>query len=333
MHGQSSSTQTVHHTHTAKRRIGIVILPGATMYDLAVPMEVFGPYCSDLADAWYDVKLLSARATRHNSVFSLSSTIPIESSPKSFDTLIVSPMWPPDSPIAEEIIQFLRNAFDRGTCLVSLCTGAFALAQASLLNGLEATTHWMYAEQLRELFPMVKILTNVLYVDAGPILTSAGKAASMDLCLHLVRRDFGATIADEIARRLVTPSHRPRDNYYRYRINQVASCDDIMNNLLPWLLTRLDQPISVDEIAAHANLSTRQLSRRFQETVGMPPRRWLEQQRIFRAQELLTSTGLTVTRIADEVGFGSDTSLRRRFKAISGVPPDSYRRHFQLINS
>jgi transcriptional regulator GlxA family with amidase domain len=214
--------------------------------------------------------------------------------------------------------------------VASLCTGAFVLAAAGLLDGRRATTHWLHAAELAARYPRVRVDADVLYVDEGSVLTSAGKAAAMDLCLHLVRLDHGTAVANAVARILVVPPHRaggpaqfiPSPMPARRGAHPLAE-------LLSWALRRLDRPITVEDLARQANMSSRNLARHFRATTGTTPLRWLLAQRIHRAQELLETTQDSVEAIAAATGMGTATTLRRHFNRALGVPPDAYRRTFR----
>jgi transcriptional regulator GlxA family with amidase domain len=213
--------------------------------------------------------------------------------------------------------------------VASLCSGAFVLAEAGLLDGRRATTHWAHAALLRERYPAIRVDPDVLYVDEGDVLTSAGKAAGMDLCLHLVRRDHGTAVANALARTLVVPPHRPGGQAQFIPAAVAHGRDHVLAALLPWALTRIGQPLSVRELAREAGMSARNLARHFHAVTGMSPLRWLLTERVRRAQELLETSDLSVEQIASRTGMGTATTLRRHFSQHLGVPPETYRRTFQ----
>jgi AraC family transcriptional activator FtrA len=213
--------------------------------------------------------------------------------------------------------------------VVSLCTGAFVLAAAGLLDGRRATTHWLHADRLAELYPRVQVDPDVLYIDEGDVLTSAGKAAGMDLCLHLVRLDHGAAVANDLARRLVVPPHRGGGQAQFIPAPVAERRDHPLAELLPWALNRLDEPLTVGDLAQRANMSVRNLARHFNALTGTSPLQWLHTQRIHRAQELLETTDDSVELIATRTGMGTAATLRRHFNRSVGVPPDTYRRTFR----
>ncbi|HET9082023.1 MAG TPA: helix-turn-helix domain-containing protein [Trebonia sp.] len=211
---------------------------------------------------------------------------------------------------------------------MSICTGAFVLAEAGLLDGRRAVTHWLYADVLARRYPAVKVDADVLYVDEGRVLTSAGKSAGTDLCLHVVRRDYGAAIANEIARRLVTPPHREGGQAQYITAPAPASARDTLGAALAWALDNTAKPVTVEDLAARAHLTPRSLHRHFRQRIGTSPLSWLREQRLRRAQELLERTGHGIDLVARQSGFANAATLRRHFRQALDTTPDSYRRTF-----
>ena len=244
------------------------------------------------------------------------------------------PLRPPAGPDAprefpEDLLRALRRAVDRGARVLSVCSGAFILGEAGLLDGRRCTTHWRNAEELARRYPAAKVDPDVLYVDDDPVITSAGTAAGIDACLYLVRKEQGSRVANGIARRMVVPPHRD-GGQAQYVDQPVApSCDGTLRDLLEWLLAHLDQPITVRQLAARANMSERTFARRFVQDTGTTPQRWLIGQRILLAQQLLEESDETVDAIADRTGFGNATALRHHFRAWRGTTPHAYRRLFR----
>ncbi|PXY27945.1 GlxA family transcriptional regulator [Prauserella muralis] len=216
-----------------------------------------------------------------------------------------------------------------GTRLASICTGAFVLAAAGLLDGREATTHWQSADDFRRLYPAVRLNPDVLYTDSGDVLTSAGEASGIDLCLHLIRRDHGAAVAAEVARRTVVPPHREGGQAQYVRRPVAEPRVSSTGGARAWALRHLDRPLSLRELAATAGMSTRTFTRRFREEVGLSPGQWLARQRIERARQLLEETDLPVDRVAEQAGFGTAVSLRQHLHAAIGVSPSTYRATFR----
>ncbi|WP_229907548.1 helix-turn-helix domain-containing protein [Amycolatopsis oliviviridis] len=245
------------------------------------------------------------------------------------DTVIV-PGWADiDVDPPADLVDAVRAAHEAGARVASLCTGAFVLAAAGLLDGRRATTHWAHTDVLAARHPLVEVDPDVLYVDNGSVLTSAGKAAAMDLCLHLVRSDHGSAVANTVARRLVVPPHRAGGQAQFVTAPVPEQDDHPLGGLLPWITERLDRPLTVEDLARRANMSSRNLARHFRSATGTTPLRWLLNQRIRRAQELLERTDDSVDLIAEATGMGSAATLRRHFNRTVGVPPDSYRRTFR----
>lgn len=245
------------------------------------------------------------------------------------DTIIV-PGWHVDADPSPAVSAALREAHDRGTRLASICGGAFALAATGLLNGRTATTHWARAETLAARFPEVTVDPDVLYVADDDIATSAGAGAGIDLCLHLVRTDFGAAHAADLARQLVMPPHR--EGGQAQFIAPAATpppFEASLAGLLDWASARLGEPITVQEMAAHLRVSTRTLARRFTEQLSTSPGQWLLGRRINAARALLEQTDLSVDAIAVRVGLASATNLRRRFHRALRTTPAAYRRSFR----
>jgi transcriptional regulator GlxA family with amidase domain len=240
------------------------------------------------------------------------------------------PAWP-DAPreFPEDLLQALRRAVDRGARVLSVCSGAFILGEAGLLDGRRCTTHWRNAEELARRYPAAKVDPDVLYVDDDPVITSAGTAAGIDACLYLVRKEQGSRVANGIARRMVVPPHR--DGGQAQYVDQPVApfCDGTLRDLLEWLRAHLDQPLTVRQLAARANMSERTFARRFVQDTGTTPQRWLIGQRILLVQQLLEESDETVDAIADRTGFGNATALRHHFRAWRGTTPHAYRRLFR----
>ncbi|MBB4925872.1 helix-turn-helix domain-containing protein [Kitasatospora kifunensis] len=245
------------------------------------------------------------------------------------DTVIVPGWLPAGEAPSPAVIEALRRAHDRGARVVSICSGAFALAHAGLLNGRRATTHWSRVGELAARFPSVQVEPDVLYVDSGSVATSAGAGAGIDLCLHLVRADQGAAYAAHVARNMVMPPHREGGQLQYSAPPHPTQIDGSLAPLLEWATGRLLEPLAVEDLAAHAGVSARTLARRFSEQLGASPGQWLLAQRITAARELLESSDLPLDAIARRVGLSSATNLRRRFLRALGTTPGAYRRAFR----
>jgi len=244
------------------------------------------------------------------------------------DTVVIPGWQPPGTSVPPTVIEALRAAHQRGTRIVAICTGAFVLAQAGLLDGRSATTHWRHTAQLAATFPKVQVDPAVLYVDHGDVATSAGTGAGIDLCLHLLRSDHGAAYAAEIARNMVLPPHREGSQLQYATQPAPARTDESLAPLLEWATSRLDTPLTVDRLAERAGVSSRTLTRRFTEQLGTSPGQWLLDQRLDATRVLLEQTNLPVDAIATRVGLASAVNLRRRFRAHLGTTPGAYRQTF-----
>ncbi|MDO8913690.1 MAG: transcriptional regulator FtrA [Phenylobacterium sp.] len=242
---------------------------------------------------------------------------------------VVVPGWKgADVQPSAELVAALRAAYAGGARLVTICSGVFVLAAAGLLDGRRATTHWRYAETLRQRYPRIEVDPNVLYVDEGQILTSAGSAAGLDLCLHVVRRDFGARIANQVARRLVIAPHRDGGQAQFIERPLASSAGGRLSQLIAELQEEPQGSPSIQQLAARAAMSERTFIRRFRETTGMAPGAWLVAVRVDRARDLLETTDLSIEQVAAESGFGAATTLRHHFRSRLGLSPAAYRDRF-----
>jgi transcriptional regulator GlxA family with amidase domain len=308
--------------------VAFAVTDGMLHLELAMAYEVFGADMSGVVEPWYDLVVCGTGAARIGR-FRLEPDCGLEGLGHA-DTVIVPALAdierarPP-----AELVDAVRAAHEEGARVVSLCTGAFVLAAAGLLDGLRATTHWAHARMLAERHPKVEVDPDVLYVDNGQVLTSAGKAAAMDLCLHVVRLDHGSSIANSLARRLVVPPHRDGGQAQFVTTPMPAPDGHPLAVLLPWILERLDRPLTVEDLARRASMSSRNLGRHFQTVTGTSPLQWLLIQRLARARELLETTGDGVDAVARACGMGTAATLRRHFHRTVGVTPDAYRRTFR----
>jgi transcriptional regulator GlxA family with amidase domain len=234
-----------------------------------------------------------------------------------------------DADVPESVMEALRAAHHRGAWVMSICSGAFALARAGLLNGRRCTTHWQYSQELASRYPDVHVNENVLYVQDGNLITSAGTAAGIDACLHLVRVELGANVAAAIARDMVVPPHRD-GGQAQFIDRPMPTCGSApMEELLRWMVQNLEQEHTVGELASRVHMSARTFARRFRSETGATPAAWLNSQRVLRAQELLESTDLNIDEVARESGFGHPVLLRHHFAKVLDTSPQSYRRAFR----
>jgi len=307
--------------------IALAATDGMLHFELAMACEVFARDTSGLADPWYDLAVCGPGPVRIGR-FRLEPDHGLDRLAGA-DTVIVPALADVDADLPADLVDAVRAAHAAGARMVSLCTGAFLLAAAGVLDGLRATTHWAHTEALASRYPQIQVEPDALYVDNGSVLASAGKAAAIDLCLHLIRRDHGSTVANAVARRLVVPPHRAGGQAQFVSTQVPASDDHPLAQLLPWAMQRLDLPLTVEDLAHQTNMSSRNLTRHFRAVTGTTPLQWLLTQRIRRAQELLENTNSGIDTVAQAAGMGTATTLRRHFHRAVGVSPDAYRRTFR----
>lgn len=314
----------------ARHRVVAVPLAGVRALDLAAPAHFFG----HLGKVDYDFALATAvpGPVRTSSGFEIL----VEAGPAAIaaaDTVVVPGYGRPEESPPEEVLDALREAAGRGARTVAICTGAFALAHAGLLDGRRATTHWASAAALAAAFPLVDVDPDVLFVDEGRVLTSAGVAAGIDLCLHIVRTDHGSELANAFARRTVVAPHRDGGQAQFIDLPVPRSTDGAADLAATraWALERLDEPLDVATLARHAAVSPRTFARRFRAETGTTPHKWLVQQRILHARHLLESSDASVEEVASRCGFGSAASLRAHFRHQAGTSPIAYRRTFSAL--
>ncbi|MFF3286958.1 helix-turn-helix domain-containing protein [Streptomyces sp. NPDC003023] len=311
--------------------VALAVTDGMLHFELSVAYEVFGAEPYGVADPLYRVAVCGPGPVRVGR-FRMEPDRGLDQLPLA-DTVIVPGWADVDEEPPADLVDAVRAAHEAGARVASLCTGAFVLAAAGLLDGRRATTHWAHTRVLATRHPRVEVDPDVLYVDSGSVLTSAGKAAAMDLCLHLVRLDHGSAIANTLARRLVVPPHRAGGQAQFVTRPVPAQDDHPLAELLPWVIERLDRPLTVEDLARRANMSSRNLGRHFRSVTGTTPLQWLLTQRIRRAQELLETTGDSIDAVATATGMGTAATLRRHFNRTVGVPPDNYRRTFRSSRS
>ncbi|WP_405726766.1 helix-turn-helix domain-containing protein [Streptomyces sp. NBC_01537] len=311
-------------------RVVVLALEGVYPFELGIANRVLGS-----AGGRYEVVTctVDGHPVRTNSDFSIS----VEHGPEALrtaDTVVIPPFDP--SLITQELPPAVAGALASvapGTRIVSICTGAFVLAAAGLLDGRPATTHWGLADAFRARYPQVALDPDVLFIDDGDVLTSAGAASGVDVCLHLVRRDHGSEVANRVARICVVPPWRDggQAQYIERPVPETSANGTAAAR--QWALENLHEPLPLEDLAEQARMSLRTFARRFNEEVGMSPGRWLIQQRVARARHLLESTDLAVDEIAGQVGFATGTSLRQHLHAAIGVSPLAYRRTFRGVLS
>ena len=312
----------------AVHRVAIVALEGVVPFDLAVPCEVFGRVQLPGGRPGYEVRVCSVRREVNAGAFTLKTRHGLARLAQA-DTVILPGIADVSRPIPRPLIKALRAAAARGARVASICSGAFVLAATGLLDGRRATTHWLATDELARRFPALDVDPNVLYVDDGQFLTSAGAAAGLDLCLHLVRLDFGAAVAADAARLSVMPLERG-GGQAQFIVHAPPAPDSAsLAPLLPWLEKHLTDSLSLPSMARRAGISVRTLNRRFREQLDTTPLHWLLRARVQRARALLESTNHSVEEIAGKVGFGSVSALREQFQKVLKTSPQAYRRAFR----
>lgn len=312
----------------AMHTVVVLALDGVLAFDLSTPIEVFGRARLPDGRVPYRVRVCAPREEVDAGVFSIRVPWGLDALAGA-DTIILPGLADPTVSIPEDVRDALRAAADGGTRIASICVGAFILAATGLLDGLRATTHWAAAKELSRRYPEIEVDADVLFVDTGQVLTSAGAAAGLDLCLHMIRRDHGSAVAADAARVAVMPLERDGGQAQFIVHEQPGADGTSLESLLRWMEENAYQKLTLDDIATRAMMSPRTLNRRFREQTGTTPLQWLHRSRIRQAQYLLETTGHTVGRIALQVGFGSQTTFRDRFKRVVGTSPQAYRRAFQ----
>jgi transcriptional regulator GlxA family with amidase domain len=314
--------------HPMLRTVGALLVDGLAMFEFGVVCEVFGIDRTDEGAPRFDFRIAAAEPQVTAAVGVQVHTTHDLADLAEVDLLTVPATTIRDGDYDERALDAIRQAHDRGTRLLSVCSGVFVLAAAGVLAGHKVTTHWRYAELLAERYPELDVDPDVLFVDDGQVVTSAGTAAGIDACLHVVRQEHGAAVANTIARRMVVPPQRD-GGQRQYIVAPVPVCeDDALRDVLSWATEHLTEPHTVTSLAARALTSPRSFARRFVEQTGTTPARWLTAQRVQLARELLEGTDRDVETIATLSGFGSAALLRHHFRAAVGVPPDDYRAAF-----
>jgi transcriptional regulator GlxA family with amidase domain len=315
----------------------VVALVGepAAAFELGVVCQVFGLDRSDDGLPVYDFAVCATSPGQVRTTSGFAIRVDHGLDRVAAADLVTVPAWPPLDRLAPEpLLRALRAAVERGAEVLSVCSGAFLVAAAGLLDGRRATTHWQFADRLARRYPAVRVDRDVLYIADGPVLTSAGAAAGIDACLHVVRREHGATTANALARRMVVPAHRSggQAQFIEMPVPAVNTGYELAD-LIDWMQEHLDQPLTVEVLAARALMSPRTFARRFKAVTGTTPHRWLLDQRLQRAEALLESTDLPVDTVATRAGFGSADTLRHHFTARRGVGPTIHRHTFHAARS
>ncbi len=312
----------------ASHRVVVLAYDGLCIFEFGIAVEMFGLARPEF-DQWYSFSVcgVTKRAVRAIGGVTIMPHGDLRELERA-DTIII-PGWP--KPIAsppQRLVRALISAHERGARLVSICVGSFVLAATGLLDGRRATTHWRFADQMARDFPRVRLEPDVLYVDERDILTSAGSAAGIDLCLHIIRKDFGTVVANAVARRAVVSPHREGGQAQFIDTPVGEEAHPWLSNLLHWVNKRLAKRLTIEQLAEAAHMSTRTLSRRFAATTGASPLHWITGLRVRRAKDLLETTTLSIEEVAEASGFASAALLRHHFHAAVKLSPSNYRGQF-----
>jgi AraC family transcriptional activator FtrA len=310
-----------------RKHVVVLMYDGLCTFEFAITVEIFALPRPELKAKWYrfSVYPIDAGPLHATGGIRISGK---RASLHDAGTIIIPGWRDSDELPPRALLDALRRAHARGARLMSICSGVFVLAAAGLLDGKRATTHWRYVDKLRARYPQIEVEPDVLYVDEGSVLTSAGSAAGIDLCLHVVRRDYGAEIANQVARRLVVPPHREGG---QSQYVQAPVRDDAPEGLAPvmdWAIRRLNTPIAIADLAKRAKMSERTFARRFVDETGTTPHRWLTHQRLIAAQRRLETTRDSIDDVARDAGFETVETLRHHFRRAFGTTPTSYRQRF-----
>jgi AraC family transcriptional activator FtrA len=314
---------------TAQHKVAVLVYEELNAFDFGIAVGLFGlPHPE--SDHWYSVSVCGL-GKRPFQTSGGGYVVPRRglAGLQQADTIVIPGWCNPDVLPSPRLVRMLRMAHQRGARLVSICGGAFVLAATGLLNGRRATTHWKFSDKLSKLYPQINVESDVLYVDEEDILTSAGAAAGIDLCLHIIRKDFGTVAANSVARHLVVSPHREGGQAQFIDKPVGEQADTWLAHLLEWSQTNLHTEITIERLALEANVSRRTLSRRFVEATGLSPHRWITCLRVRRGKDLLETTALSIEEIAEQCGFQSGALLRHHFREQVKISPRTYRDHFR----
>lgn len=309
------------------RTVAAMVLPRVAPFELGVACEVFGIDRTDTGGPAFDFRLVTPAPGRVPTKLGFEIVVDEGLEAAADVDLLVVPAYGDDAPVPPAALELIRSTHRRGAWVLSVCSGSFALARAGLLDGRRCTTHWMYTERLARQFPAATVDPGVLYVEDRGVITSAGTAAGVDACLHLVRRELGAVAASAVARRMVVPPHRD-GGQAQFIDLPVPQCTGPLAEVLAWAQEHLADDLSVGVLARRALMSERTFARRFRAEVGTTPAAWVARLRLQRAQELLERTDVPVEEIAQLAGFGAAAALRHHFTQALGTTPQAYRRTF-----
>lgn len=311
------------------KTVAVVVYDGVEPFELGVLCEAWGVDRRDSGVPSIDFTICTPVPGRvSTSLGGVDLDVSADLSAAAQADLVCLPAMPLDQPVPAKVLMALRAAHDRGARLLSVCSGAFVLGEAGLLDGRACATHWCHVDVLQQRFPKAQVTCDVLYVEDGPIVTSAGSAAGLDACLHLLRKEFGAGIAATVARRMVVAPHRDGGQAQFIDSPIAETTADTLQPVLEWMGAHVSQDLSVEDLAARALMSPRTFARRFKAETGTTPYHWITNQRVMLAERMLEETDETIERIASRSGFGNATAFRHHFARLRGTSPQRYRRNF-----
>ena len=319
-------------------KVRVIVLEPVAMFEFGVAVEVFGIDRSEEGLKPFDFAVCGVRpgvplAGKHLDPFTITPQHGLDALVDADLVIVSATLVRTDDDYPPEVLSALRDAHAGGATILSLCSGSFVLGAAGLLDGRRCTTHWMYSEAMSRRFPAAVVDPSVLFVEDGRIITSAGTAAGIDACLHLVRKELGSAVATKIARRMVVPPQRD-GGQQQFVETPIPPCSaDSLAPVLDWAAANLDQDHSVASLSAKALMSERTFARRFLAETGTTPHKWLNQQRVLAARSLLEESDLAVEQVADRVGFNSAVVLRDHFRRVTGLSPQAYRQSFGNANN
>lgn len=308
-------------------KVTILALDNFIIFDLAISADIFSMAKCRAGENLYETSVCGHTKTVSGPLFDMKISDDLSYLERA-DTIIVPGISNTENPVEPGVLEALRKAAGRGARIASICTGAFVLAEAGLLDGLRATTHWRMIDDFTERYPRIQVEPDVLFIDNGSILTSAGVASGIDLCLHMIRLDYGSIAAADVADNIVMPLEREGTQSQRIKHN-VPTSKDNLNGILVWLMENIDEEISVDQIARQFHLSPRTLNRWFREQTGTTPLQWILAAKVRHAQKLLESTSLSIEDVSSITGFNSASTFRERFQRIVGVSPSIWRNTYR----
>ncbi|MGH3355816.1 MAG: GlxA family transcriptional regulator [Nocardioidaceae bacterium] len=310
------------------RNVAALVLDGVAPFELGVLCEAWGIDRSDTGGPSFDFAVCTPTPGRVTTSMGFAIDVPDGLDRVAEADLVTVPATPRQRRTPALVVEALRAAADRGATILSVCSGAFVLGDAGLLDDRECTTHWMYVNELEERFPRARVRCDVLYVDADPVITSAGSAAGLDACLYLIRKEFGARAANNAARRMVVPPQREGGQAQFVQTSVSVPTADTLQPVLAWMQEHLDEEMTIESLSRRAAMSARTFARRFRAETGTTPHQWVTSQRVQLAERLLEESEAPIDVVAARAGFGNAATLRHHFAAVRGTTPQAYRRTF-----